>query len=79
MRIGVGWIVHVCFDDHCEDGEQPIRFDVWGRVAKVTRKYVVIVCWGYDDASMDLNDDSNIKRYTILRSAIVSIRKLRAG
>lgn len=64
-----GEIVEVEFLDHAEDGDQPERFTVWGRVAKAGIKHVVIESWGYTHPEPDDNDE-NTKRWTIVRAAI---------
>ena len=63
-------IVWVRFDDHSEDGDDVIQFDLFGRVAKVTQRAVTIASWTYAGGDRDMEEDGNIKRYTILRSAV---------
>ena len=67
-----GDIVEVRFFDHVEDGE-PIEFVVYGRVGKLTRKFVTIQCWAYPDT---LDDDHNVKAFSIVRSCITGVRVL---
>jgi hypothetical protein len=76
VKFIVGQRVWVRFADHCEDGDEPIMFDVYGRVAKVARKYIVVCAWGYTDRTRDMDDDSNIKRFTIVRSTMIQAVRL---
>ena len=69
----IGDIVHVVFLDHAE-GEREICFEVFGRVAKKDRTKLVLVCWGYIEADQI---DDNVHCYTILKSAITQIKKLK--
>ena len=67
-------IVAVEFLDHVEDGEEPLHFVIYGRIAKVDKKSIVIVSWCYLDPNLPL--DSNNKYHTILKSAITNWNKL---
>jgi hypothetical protein len=71
--IAIGDILHVTFLDHAE-GHNEICFEVFGRVAFKDRTKIVIVCWGYIEADQI---DDNVHCYTILRSAITAVKKLK--
>jgi len=73
-RFRVGMEVRVRFLDHVEDGSAPEDFTIYGRIGKVDRKYICIDCWAYTDANTA--HDDNVKRFVILRSAIISWSKL---
>ncbi len=73
MKFTVGDIVEVVFLDHAE-GDEEIRFVVYGRVKEKNRTKIVVDCWTYAE---DTNErDDNIHSYTILRSAIKEIYRL---
>ena len=76
MKFILGQLVWVRFADHCEGGDEPPIFDVYGRVAKVTRKYIVLCYWGYTDRTRDMDEDDNIGRVTIVRSTIIQAVQL---
>lgn len=63
------------FLDHCEDGEDPMEFTVWGRIERVGRKHLVIVSWSYSDN--ESRGDHNEKKWVIVRSAITAIHQLK--
>lgn len=71
-----GDIVEVVFLDHCEgsDDGEPILFRVYGVVLIKAKSHYEIGSWVYDD--MKRQGDRNETRYTIVRSAIRSIRTL---
>ena len=75
MTTRVGDVVEVEFLDHVEDGGPPLCFRVYGRVAVVSRKHVEILAWAHADHD-EAAGDPNEKRFTIVRSAIISLRKL---
>lgn len=75
MKLRKGQIIEVVFWDHVEDGNDPFEFMVWGRLMKVTRTYLVVESWAYADAKRRVDDDdSNIKRFTILRRVVKGVR-----
>jgi len=74
-RIKTGDVVECVFLDHVEDSTEPLEFALYGRLRKTCRGYVVISCWAYND-SQNHDDDENEKRFTIVKSAIISLRKL---
>ena len=69
-----GDVVECVFLDHVEDGTDPIKFTVWGRLEKITRTKLVIASWAYEDG--EAREDGNEKRWTIVRSAVCSLHKL---
>lgn len=66
--------VAVVFYDHVEDSNQPLQFIVYGRLAEIKRKYLVIESWTYADTK--ITRDDNVKFWTIMRSAIVECHQL---
>jgi hypothetical protein len=74
IKLRKGWIVAITFSDHCEDHNTPLDFTVYGRVAELKRKYVVIESWTYADDK--ITRDDNVKFWTIIRSAISKIVQL---
>lgn len=76
MRLSRGDIVAVRFMDHAE-GREAIDFTVFGRIAKSCRSAITIECWTYTDKRFPIkNNDYNVHCYTIVKSAVISIRKL---
>ena len=75
MKIKVGDIVECEFLDHVEDGGEPLRFLVWGRVAVSGRKHFEILSWAHADAEVE-TQASNEKRFTIVKAAVLRITKL---
>lgn len=75
MRLRKGMVVAVEFDDHAQDSNAPIRCRVYGRIAAVARKHIVLIGWetiGQNQRTKDANDT----RYSIIRSAIVHVSHL---
>lgn len=62
-----GKIYRIEFLDHVQDGSKPIKFEVFGRVAKITKTSVTLLTWGY---TKRLTRDENTNYFTIVRSAI---------
>lgn len=64
-------IVAVTFLDHVESGPGvgPLKFTVYGRVASVDARAVVVCAWAYADTRRRL--DHNTTAFTILRSCIL--------
>jgi len=73
-RFRRGQIVAVTFLDHVEDGSDPEEFTIYGRLAEVSRRHICVDCWAYVDSTKA--HDDNVKRFTIVRSAIVTWDKL---
>lgn len=70
------WIVEIVFFDHAE-GDESFEFVAFGRVVWQTKKDLTIACWTYTDPSHKVKlDDYNVHLYTIVKSAIKSVRQL---
>ena len=67
MHIERGMQVRIEFDDHAE-GERCIRFFVYGRVARVSKKEVTIHGWAYRNRRKTA--DENVQMWTLARAAI---------
>lgn len=75
----VGDIVHAVFWDHAENSKDVLKFEVIGRLFRITSKAYLIRCWGYEsevDRAGDGNTD-NENWFAIVKSATDSIRKLK--
>lgn len=73
-----GDVVEVDFLDHVEDGEDALRFLVYGVIEKITRQALIIHCWTYKDrGERDHAEEGNIKSFTIVKSAIQDLNILR--
>lgn len=69
-------MVEVEFLDHVEDGGEPYRFLVWGVLAVNGRKHYEILSWAHADHTVE-HHAQNEKRWTIVKSAIERIVKLK--
>lgn len=78
MRIRKNDWVAVTFLDHSE-GDEAIRFTVFGRVIKQDRVSILVGCWVYADPKRKVEAASNVHYYTIIKSAIVDLKKLVAA
>lgn len=77
MKAKEGDLIEVEFLDH-SSGTEPYPFKVWGRLVKVCKKYIYVVCWDHVDTSkVDYNTDNNIEGYSILKSCIKKIKRLK--
>ena len=65
----VGSDVSVVFLDHCQDGERAVRCTVRGIIVRTTAREVLIESWTTHSA----NSQENRTRFSIVRSAIVSM------
>jgi hypothetical protein len=73
-----GDLVRVEFDDHVRDGDELIRFAVYGRVLNITRHAITVAVWEYADSNTP--PDDNVDRYTIARKTIADVSLMvRAG
>lgn len=75
-KVSVGDMVRVCFLDHAEL-DQPMAFEVFGRVLSVERRGYRIGCWLLTDPTQKHMTDDEVS-YFILKSAIESIQVLHA-
>lgn len=77
-RPQVGDIVHIVFLDHAE-GDDPMRFEVFGRIYKITRWAYSVRTWGYvsdvDRAGDSRTDNENV--YSIVKKAVESIKVIK--
>ena len=69
-----GHIVEVVCLDHVQGGKRPMRCTVYGKLASISRKALVVDCW-IPDGSKDIKD-RNTERFTIVRSAVESVTRL---
>jgi len=69
-----GQLVEVEFLDHCENASTPLRFVVYGRLSSITKEAIAVDSWCY--ANKRTRYDCNVRRTTIVRSAIKRIRRL---
>lgn len=69
-RFKVGDRVNITFWDHAEDGSE-LLFEVSGRIGKITPQAYHIDTWRY--ANPEVPYDENVKRYSILKKAIVDM------
>ena len=70
----VGQVVKISFYDHAQHlggGRGLLLCHVIGKVGFVNRGYVQVKCWEVDGDG----DESNTDSYSILKSAIVSIKR----
>jgi hypothetical protein len=72
--LAIGDTLEVEFLDHSE-GDNEVLFTLYGRLIEKDRTKIVVACWCYADHE-EARDD-NVTRYTILRSAIKGIWKLK--
>lgn len=79
IRPKSGDMVRVVFLDHAENSRDAIKFEVIGRVFKVTPKAYLIKSWGYVneiDQAKDNNED-NENWFAIVKRAIEEIKVLK--
>ena len=73
-KVKIGDVVCLAFDDHVEGSDRVEEYLVFGRVAAVTKKSIVVDSWALKDPSADRElDRENIKTFTILRRVINEI------
>lgn len=69
-------ILKIVFLDHChhtgESPEEPIEFEVYGRFVAEDKVKITLACWLETDGKLD----NNSELFTIVKGAIVSIRRL---
>ena len=76
MTLKAGDIVECEFLDHVEDGGEPYRFVVWGKLAVKGRVHYEIISWAHSDPTVTVHPH-NEKRWTIVRSAVLRIQKMK--
>ena len=75
----IGDLVQIVFLDHAENSDDALKFEVVGRVHKITKTAYLVRTWGYVkdvDRAGDGNTD-NENWYAIVKSAIESIKILK--
>ena len=70
-----GDIVEVLFLDHVSHGQKPMPFYVYGRLISMTRTAIVVACWAHKDKKAKCDHNTHV--YTIVRSAIKEIHRLK--
>ena len=69
-------VVQIEFWDHAENSKDALKFEVIGRVFKITRKAYLVRCWGYAsevDRAGDGNAD-NENWFAIVKSTVETIK-----
>ena len=74
MKLRKGMLVSVEFSDHVENGNRPIKFTVFGRIASITKTTISVDSWAYSNVKH--KHDHNQTRFTIVRSAVHRIARL---
>ena len=72
-----GDLVQIEFLDHCEDGDDAMRFYVWGRISRITRHAVTVTCWDFvnpEDAHTAAA--GTIKSFSIVKTAMQKLTVL---
>ena len=74
-----GHIIEIEFWDHA-DGDTALQFKTWGRFLKEDEISYTIATWTYSDQRLvAIYEDTDVVRYTILKSTVTGIRKLGVG
>lgn len=69
----IGDPVRIVFRDHAE-GNETMRFEVFGRLYKKTRWAYSVRCWGYvDEVDRAKDTGDNETTYSIVKKAVESI------
>lgn len=79
-KLKVGDVVHIIFWDHCENFDDAMKFEVYGRITKITKMAYIIHTWIYSDPLQkvaDSNHASNENSFAIVKKAIESIRVIK--
>ena len=79
MKLRIGQMVYVELIDHA-DGSNPIAFEAFGRIGRITRTAICLDSWRYPYSKNKYHKnkyDHNWTRWTILRSAIKRVTQLR--
>ena len=71
----IGDIVKIVFLDHVEDSDEPIKFEVFGRIIKTGKTSTTIGSWLYTEETNDPGE-ANIKTWCIVNSTIQQITTL---
>ena len=73
MRTKIGALYIIEFLDHVQGDDTAAKSTVVGKLMERDRKKLVIASWWYDAIDYKKQDDF----YTIVRSAVTSIKELR--
>jgi hypothetical protein len=74
-NIKINSLVEIDFLDHT-NGDEPLRFKVWGRLKKRTKEFYHVVVWDYADQDAPHDNEDNVEGFCILRSCVKRIRRL---
>lgn len=75
-----GDIVCIVFKDHCENFNDAMQFEVYGKIIGITRWAITVASWQYHDEMQRAGDSSassNEHTFSIVKKAIDSIRYLK--
>jgi hypothetical protein len=76
----VGDIIHCRFLDHAQGSDEPMHFEIFGLVEKVTRTILQVYFWRYVsdvDRAKDDNRHENEDSYAIVRKTITYLKILK--
>lgn len=73
-ELELGQVYEVTFLDHVEGGDEPIEFVVYGRLVDARSRSLTIDSWAYADLMLPF--DSNVVRYTIVRSSVTKLVRM---
>lgn len=79
-EVAIGDIVWVIFLDHAQCSDDSLRFEVFGRLNKITKTSYIVTSWGYVDEIDRLKDHNvrhNEETFAIVKKAVESIKSLR--
>ena len=74
--LATGDVVRIVFLDHVEDSDQPLEFEVFGRILKRNSTATTIGSWLFTKESNTAGDE-NIKTWCIVNSTIQTITHLK--
>ena len=76
-RPKIGDVVHIVFWDHCENFNDAMQFEAYGKITAITPKAYVLHTWLYYDPlqrAKDSDPDKNENCFCIVKRAIDSIK-----
>lgn len=71
----LGKEVRITFLDHVIDDVEPVKCTVWGKVVKITSKYITISHWEVESDCKEVVEN-NREVCCIVRSTIMAIKEL---
>jgi hypothetical protein len=80
VKLKVGDIVHVTFFDHADmetSDETPLLFECYGRLAEITPIHYRVSVWNTPGKTDRQRYDSNSEFFSIIRGAVVGVRRLK--